>query len=245
MSDLESFTASSSSSLSSSSIYFPVVDLRNFDCAECLSLSGLCCCLRRDAETQRNASELRRALTSSGFFHLVGHDNSFVESLNRSFEASSHFFSQPLEEKLKAVSKDKARRKIIHGLLCSKLLRIVLYSFVPANFLAPSKSFSFLTIYLISIFYVCIKGGYSSTNSENFASLIGRVGEANDSVEKFRVGSFRSFGTGEHDDENGDGDEKYYSTKEAKSFFYPNNFDSSGSKVLEEPFRLYYKQVTC
>lgn len=75
--------------------------------------------------------------------------------------------------------------------------------------------------------------GYSPSKSENYASLIGKSGEPNDTVEKFRIGPFDD--CKEYDDDN-------HFKKEALSYFFPNDF-SVMSKHFEEVYNSYYESM--
>jgi isopenicillin N synthase-like dioxygenase len=77
--------------------------------------------------------------------------------------------------------------------------------------------------------------GYSDGNSENFATLIGDK-KPNDSVEKFRIGPInREEAVGKPDD--------YYSCKEGRVFFYPNNWPE-GIEGFEEDITAYYQMMS-
>jgi isopenicillin N synthase-like dioxygenase len=99
-------------------------------------------------------------------------------------EAIYNFFRLPLEEKLKFVSKDRARR------------------------------------------------GYSPIDSENFATLIGVVGKPNDTVEKYRIGPIVENSVIENNKE-------YFSTKEGRVHFFPNDLTSFPFFVVEYMKRYY------
>lgn len=57
--------------------------------------------------------------------------------------------------------------------------------------------------------------GFSPALSENFATLIGVAGKSNDSVQKYRIGPVLDLDKSK--------DDAYYSTKEGRIHFYPNN----------------------
>ena len=157
-----------------------LIDLSIFHCESCLELSGTCDCLYHDDLVRHATEEIILSLSGSGFMQVKGHgiDETLLDSC---FEESSRFFLQPMEKKLAACSKDKARR------------------------------------------------GYSPSLSENFASLIGKSGEPNDIVEKFRIGPFVE-----------DSIDDYYCSKAARSYFFHNNF-SVMSEHFEEVFHFYYE----
>ena len=60
-------------------------------------------------ELRNVAHRLIRNLSTTGFVHITGH---FIDNqlLNDAFGITNTFFLQPIEEKMNAVSKDRARR---------------------------------------------------------------------------------------------------------------------------------------
>jgi isopenicillin N synthase-like dioxygenase len=68
--------------------------------------------------------------------------------------------------------------------------------------------------------------GYSATNTENFASLIGNVA-SNDIVEKFRIGPLVSQEAKESDAASCD----YYSTKSGRIYFFENTWAGTSAEL--------------
>lgn len=74
--------------------------------------------------------------------------------------------------------------------------------------------------------------GYAPVSTENFASLIGERGKSNDLVEKFRIGP-------EITPEIKDEYTSYFSRKEAKVHFFPNDWSATNEAFRDLSLRLY------
>jgi isopenicillin N synthase-like dioxygenase len=77
--------------------------------------------------------------------------------------------------------------------------------------------------------------GYTSENSENFASLIGDMHRPNDMVEKYRIGPVRL--------EADATSEEYYSSKEGRIYFYPNAWPTAIIPSFESTISSYYQAI--
>lgn len=76
--------------------------------------------------------------------------------------------------------------------------------------------------------------GFSPMNTENFATLVGISGKANDSVEKFRLGPLSE------DNVPSDETHGYYSNKAGRVHFFPNDFSKTKSE-FEQTIKSYYQ----
>jgi isopenicillin N synthase-like dioxygenase len=159
------------------------VSLSWFLCHEC-SKYQVCSHIRckyedKSSEIYSKCRLIFQQIAEVGF--VVFSEFPLVDSLLEYHEEKEliyNFFRLPLEEKMKFVSKDRARR------------------------------------------------GYSPTDSENFATLIGVTGKPNDTVEKFRIGPII-------DSSVVDDNKEYFSTKEGRVHFFPNDLSLFSSSVVD------------
>lgn len=156
------------------------------DISAYLPISGQNFPYSSEIEDQRQIiiTQIVESLSSLGFIYLVGHGIP-MELLQRVSQQNQIFYMLSLEEKMRFMSKDKARR------------------------------------------------GYSSLNTENFASLAGEK-KPNDLVEKLRFGPEIS----SHDLENN----PYYHSNECKVHFMQNEWGNLPS-TFRDTIIEYYNAV--
>ena len=164
------------------------IDLKAFFCETCgkFVICEHLTLLYQDKNSivRQNCEKVFEKITTYGFLMFSNVPDTFEANTSLNIPAIQEFFNSPLETKLQALSKDRARR------------------------------------------------GYCPVSTENFATLVGVSGKPNDSVEKFRIGP-------QYCDVSEEIYVEYFTSKESRIHFFPNDFTSVSSDFESTALRVY------